>query len=139
MAGQRGVDRRAQMDAATVKALLVANGGAAAALLAFVPTILGKPDYEPLVRGVLVSMGVLMGGFVFAVIHNICLRNCSLHYEHHHMHPPKGKLLGIPLWEPTICAIGTCFKWLSLVAFVGAVVYVAYIGIVTVLNKAPGA
>ena len=128
---QGGVDRRAQIDADTVRALLLLNGGGAIALLALLPVLLEKDAAEPLVRAVLLGLIFMMGGLASVVVHNICRRKCSLHYEHHSMNPPKGRILGVPLWEPAICALGTTFKWLSLVAFLAAGSVVAITGLST--------
>ena len=131
-----GVDRRAIIDAETAKALLLINGGGAVALLAFLPTILGKPGYEPLARAALWGVMILVVGLASVVVHNHLRRRCSLHYDHHRMNPPKGRLLGVKLWAPTVCCASKVFMWLSLAAFIFATVHVAVVGIV-LLGDAP--
>ena len=132
-----GLEIRARMDAETAKALLLLNGGGAIALLAFLPSILDIVNYEPLVRAVLWGVLVFMSGLVAAVIHNNLRRRCSLHYEQHQMRPPGGKLLGIPLWAPTVCCVSQAFMALSLLAFMAAGAYVAYTGL-AVLDDSGG-
>ena len=48
-----GVDRRAQIDNETARALLFINGGGAIALLAWTPDLLNKCGYESFTRAVL--------------------------------------------------------------------------------------
>ncbi len=133
-----GVDRRAEIDAETAKSLLLINGAGVFALLAFLPTILGKPGCEPLARAALWGVMILVGGLASVVVHSHLRRRCSLHYEHHSMNPPKGRLLGVKLWAPTVCCASQVFMWLSLAALIFAAVYVAAAGIV-LLGDAPSA
>lgn len=129
----KGLEIRAQIDADTVKALLLLNGGGAVALLAFLQAILDKGDeYDPLVRGVLWGLLILMLGLASAVAHNICRRKCSLHYERFQFQPPKGSFIGLTLWEPGVCAIGTLLKWGALVSFLVAGSIVSITGLVTI-------
>jgi hypothetical protein len=121
---------RAQIDTETVKALLLLNGGGAIALLSLFAAILGKTGYEKLPPIVLHGVLVFMFGLFCAVVHNRLRRICSLHYQAHGMRPPAGRLLGINLGEPTVCAVSIWFMWLSLLAFLGAGVYVAVRAIV---------
>jgi hypothetical protein len=129
--GSSGLERRAQIDADTVKALLLTNGGGAVALLGFVPAIIGRPELAPLASAALVGLVVLMFGLTAAIVHNICRRKCALVWEQHGWKPPKGTFLGITLWEPRICAVSTVCKWVSLAAFLSAGAYVATVGIST--------
>lgn len=125
-----GIERRSQIDTETVRALVLINGGGAIALLSLLPSILDNTQYQCLARAILIGIPILMFGLVFAVVHNHLRRRCSLHYEQHGMTPPKGRLLGIPLWEPTICCVSTLCMWLSVAAFVFAGSYVALSGII---------
>jgi hypothetical protein len=124
-----GVERRSQIDTETVKALLLINGGGIAALLTVFSQVLGKSGYEPLASEILVGVLIFMFGLVCAVIHNRLRRQCSLHYDLHNMRPPKGRLLRVQLWEPTVCSFSTAFMWLSIASFVVAGSYVAVRGI----------
>ena len=45
MADNTGISLRAEIDAFTVKSLLMLNGGGVVALLAFTPAIMSKDDY----------------------------------------------------------------------------------------------
>ena len=78
----KGLEIRAQIDSEQVKGLLLINGGAAVALLAFLPTIFGKPNLGPLVDSVLWALGVFQVGIVMAVAHNRLRRVCSLLWVH---------------------------------------------------------
>src|SRR4029079_7167265 len=98
-----GVERRSEIDTETVKALLLINGGGIATLLTGFSQVLGKGGYEPLASDILVGVLILMGGAVCAVVPNRLRRQCSLHDDLHNMRPAKGRIFGIPLWEPTIC------------------------------------
>ncbi|MCH9054180.1 MAG: hypothetical protein IIA72_24590 [Proteobacteria bacterium] len=129
-----GVDRRAQIDTETVKALLLINGGGAIALLSLLPSILDKDGYERLAYSIFMGVLFLMFGLVFAVIHNRLRRKCSLHYDQHKMKPPKGRLFGIVLWGPTVCCISTVFMWISIGAFFLGGLFVAINGIITLEN-----
>lgn len=127
-----GVELRAQMDTETVRALLLINGGGAIALLTLLSSVLGKPDYVDLAHAILCGVLVFMLGLVFAVIHNRLRRKCSLLFELHHMRPPKGRLLGIELSQPTVCWVSEKFMWLSIAAFIFAGAIVAIVGLVTI-------
>ena len=131
MADNTGIARRAEIDALTVKALLTLNGGGVVALLAFVPAIMDAPMYQGLLKTAFVGIVCFAFGLASAVTHNICLRKCSLHYERHNMSPPKGRVLGVPLREPGICAASTFFKWASLAIFIGGSLLVSVTGILS--------
>ena len=125
-----GVQRRSQIDTEAVRSLLLINGGGAVALLTLLPAILGKDGYEPLAFAILVSLLIFMIGLTCAVIHNRLQRVCSLHYEIHNMRPPKGRLFGFKLREPTVCCVSIAFMWCSVGAFFLAGSSVAITGIV---------
>ena len=112
-----GVERRSQIDTETVKGLLLINGGGAVALLAFLPSVLDKPSYEPLARMVLIGLFAFHLGLLSAVLHNHFRRRCSLTYERFRMNPPKGSFLWCKLPEPLICHLSLGFMWASVVAF----------------------
>lgn len=128
----KGVELRSQIDTETVRSLLLINGGGAVALLTLLPSILSKDGYETLAFAILVGLLIFMIGLACAVIHNRLRRKCSLHYELHDMRPPKGRLLGLQLRQPTICFLSLAFMWLSVGAFIVAGSYVAISGIITV-------
>jgi uncharacterized membrane protein len=127
-----GIDRRAQMDAETVKALLLINGGGAVALLSFFTAIVGKPGHESLARSVLFAVVGMMLGLVFAVLHNHYRRKCSLHHERHNYKPPAGTLFGYRLSRPRVCWLSLAFMRASLIAFLLSGSYVAGVGLLTI-------
>lgn len=133
----KGLEIRAQIDTENVKGLLLINGGGAVALLAFLPSVLGKPGYEPLARAILWGLLIFQVGLVAAVIHNRLRRICSLAYERHQYQPPPCKFLGLKLREPCICCMSTLFMWLSLVAFFAAGIFVFKGGLETLEQKQP--
>ncbi len=120
---EKGVEIRAQIDTENVKGLLLINGGGAVALLVFLPTILGKPNFQPLTTSVLWALFAFQLGLVAAVIHTRLRRICSLVYESYwrrNSHPPRCKF--IPAWfkrnDPCVCSVSILFMWFSLAAFV---------------------
>jgi hypothetical protein len=131
-----GVERRAQIDIETFKALLLINGGGAVSLLAIFSQIIRVPGYEKLAIAIMVGVLILVVGLSCAVVHNVLRRRCSLHYDHHGMRPPKGRLFGIELPEPTVCFFSWRFLELSVAAFVIAAAFVAWHGIVVVQDSA---
>lgn len=124
-----GVDRRSVIDTETFKALLVINGGGAVAMLGFLSAIIDKPGLDLLARAVLWGVIILALGLGSAVLHNHCRRHCSLQYERHRMTPPRGSLLGVKLWAPTICCVSQLAMWASLLAFIVACSGVGLAGI----------
>ena len=134
-----GVDRRAIIDTETFKGLLIINGGGAVAMLGFLSTIIDRPGFQQLSRAILWSVILLALGLAAAVAHNHFRRRCSSLYERYrkdNREPPKGKLLGVALWAPTVCSVEQVLMWLSLGAFIAACAYVAVVGI-TVLPGSP--
>jgi len=124
-----GVDRRAQMDVETFKALLLINSGGAVALLWVFSALVGKDGFEQLLSAVLWAVFGMMLGSAFAIFHSHYRRKCSLHYELHKMSPPRGSFFGVPLPEPGVCFIGTLFLWASVISFMSAGSYVTYTGL----------
>ena len=49
----KGMEIRAQIDSDVVKGLLILNGGGAVALLALLPAVIGKAEFEPFSRAIL--------------------------------------------------------------------------------------
>ena len=124
-----GVERRAQIDTETVKALLLINGGGTIALLALLPSLITRGGHTTLVRAILFGVLVLVLGLASAVVHNRLRRKCSLCYEQHQMKPPPAILFGRRLSEPMVCVLSTMFMWASIAAFVGAGIFVAFTGL----------
>ena len=133
----KGLEIRAQIDTENVKGLLLINGGAAVALLAFLPGILDKPGYEPLARAILCGLLIFQTGLVFAVIHNRLRRLCSLRYEQYNYQPPPCEVFWIKLREPCICRASILFMWLSVAAFAGGGVIV-FLGGLNSLDQRAG-
>jgi hypothetical protein len=114
-----GVKIRAQIVTENVKGLLLVNGGAAVALLAFLSSVLDKPGYEFLAYAILWSLLLFQAGLVFAVAHNWLRHKCSLIHDQYGYKPPPGEIFGINLHEPRVCWASDIFMWLSVVAFIG--------------------
>lgn len=129
-----GLKIRSEIDAENVKGLLLINGGAAVALLAFLPHVLDKPEFEPLARAILWGLLFFQAGLIFAVAHNRLRRKCSLVYEQHNYNPPSCEVLSFKLREPCICRASIVLMWLSVVAFCGGGITV-FAGGLESLNK----
>lgn len=112
-----GLEIRAQIDTENVKGLVIINGGAAVALLAFLPAVLDKPEFDALTRAALWSLLIFQIGLLFAILHNRLRRICSLEYERHDYMPPACTLFAIKLKEPCTCWRSIICMWLSVVAF----------------------
>ena len=128
-----GLEIRASIDTENVRGLLLINGGAAIALLGFLPFVLDRPRYLPLAQAALWALLLFLVGLAFAVLHNRFRRLCSLEYEQHQYRPPPGQIRIIQLKKPTVCAMSELFMWLSLAAFVAAGL-VVFLGGFRVLN-----
>lgn len=114
-----GVKTRAQIDTEVARGLMLANGGGAVALLAFLPTVFDKDILRPLAIFVVAALFTFHLGIVAALIHSHYRRRCSLIYETHGMRPPPGKLFGRDLREPTACWASWKWMWASIVLFLG--------------------
>jgi len=135
---------RAQIDNDVVKGLLLINGGAAVALLAFLPTLFehGKVTQIWLFVFVLFALLVYLIGLFFAVIHNHLRRRCSIEYDKPHQPGKiyqkykdkiKWKWLEIVLMEPDVCVVSWAFMAFSACCFIVAGILVM-IGGFTVLG-----
>ena len=131
-----GLKIRATIDADSLKGLLLINGGSAIALLAFLPFVLSKPEYRALAYAILIGLLLFQASLVFAVIHNIYRRHCSLIYEQNDYRPLPGKFRGKQLKEPRVCHIGKIYLRLSLSAFILASL-VVFVGGLIALNQGP--
>jgi hypothetical protein len=124
-----GLEIRAEIDAENVRGLLLINGGAAVALLAFLPSILGKPEYVQLTKAILWGLLLFLGGLLSAVTHNHLRRRCSLKYEQAQAnspsHPDPCMVGKVSLGEPCVCIASTVFMCISAIMFViaGALVF----------------
>lgn len=121
----KGIDRRAEIDAQTVKALLLIHGGGAVALLTFLPTVLGEPAYEPLLGGTLWALCSLFVGLIITVLHNHYRRRCSLEFERHGGNPPACDRLPLSLFKfrddpPCICRLSVILRGASILALMVA-------------------
>ena len=76
-----GRETRAGIDSETVRGLLLINGGGAVALLAFLPGVLQKPEYESLARAIIWAVFTFQAGLALALIHNRFRRLCSFEYS----------------------------------------------------------
>lgn len=109
-----GVKIRAQIDAESVRNVMLVNGGGSVTLLALLPTILGTP----LVLGVLLSLAIWLFGLTIAVSHSVLRRRCSLVFEQHNMNPPPGRpRFFITPNQPWGCWWGWLCLYTSILAF----------------------
>ena len=67
---REGTSERSRIEKETVRALLVANGAGAVAILALLPSVLDRTGYQPLAHGLLVGLLVMTAGVVLAIVHN---------------------------------------------------------------------
>ena len=67
---REGTTEKSRVEKETVRALLVANGAGAVAMLALLPAVLDRIGYQPLARGLLFGLLVMMLGVVLAIAHN---------------------------------------------------------------------
>lgn len=128
-----GVKIRAEIDQETVKGLLLINGGGVASILTILSAAIGKNGYEPLVSAAFFGMLGFGFGLLFAILHNMLRRHCSLIYERHSMQPPPGRLFGghgPNLKSPSVCWWSRSFSYLSVAAFVCAGMYVCAWGVI---------
>jgi hypothetical protein len=118
---------RAGIDSETVQGLLLINGGGAVALLAFLPGVLQKPEFESLARAIIWAVFIFQIGLACAVVHNRLRRLCSLEYENPKKVPCS--LFNFTLREPCICYWSTVFMWSSVISFLAAGVIVLMAGL----------
>ena len=125
-----GRETRAQIDTETVRGLLLINGGGAVALLAFLPGVLQKPDYESLARAIIFAVFTFQAGLAFPVIHNRLRRLCSFQYSRKKEKRKTAKFFGRV--EPTICHWSVACLWTSVILFIvgGLIVLVAGLDVV---------
>lgn len=116
-----GLEIRAAIDTENVKGLLLINGGGAVALLAFLPAVLGKPEYAPLTKAILWGLLFYQVGLLSAVVHNHLRRVCSLVYEaaqaNSPAHPAPCRLFKWVMREPCVCIWSRAFMWISALSF----------------------
>lgn len=132
-----GTELRAQIDSEGVRGLLLINGGGCVALLAFLPTVLGKPEYASLAKCILWALASFQFGLLSAVIHNRHRRVCSLIYDNSGTSPqPKEaepcRFFGKELREPCACMRSIAFMWVSVLAFLCAGILVLIGGLAVV-------
>ena len=137
----KGVERRAQIDAETVKGLLAVNGGGAVAMLGFLQAIIDKPDLAPLAFGVLIALVAFPFGIVAALWHNILRRACSAVYDQawqaQHPRPRPCWIFRIELRDPCVCLRSRALRLLSIVCFCVGCIAVAAYGFVVLTHPAP--
>jgi hypothetical protein len=114
-----GKEIRAQIDSDLVKGLLIINGGGCISLLAFLPSILGKHEYLPLIPCVLIGIFIFQLGLVSAIMHNRLRRKCSLDIEQGT--PPCNtfplKFINFKNESTCSCKASTIFMGLSILLF----------------------
>lgn len=134
-----GVERRAQIDNETLKALLAINGGGILALLSVSSVLLSKPGQEEFLRFIFIAILLLAGGLVLAVLHNQCRRECSRIHDLYGLRPPPGTLFGWNLGRPRACWFSLRLRDASLGFFVLASALVGLAGVHSVSTTAPAA
>jgi hypothetical protein len=107
---------RAEIGTENVKGLLLINGGGAVALLAFLPYVLGKFEYQSFARHILWALLIYQFGLIAAVIHNHLRPKCSLRFESGNV--TGWAFMGRKFAEPGVCVASHGFMWLSAGAFV---------------------
>jgi len=112
-----GVEIRAQIDADTIKALLLINGGAAVALLALLPYVLTRAHLHYFGKLIMFALLLYQVALLCAVISNRLRRICSLEYEKAGMRPSPCTFFGLTLSGPCVCIRGTVFMWMSVIFF----------------------
>lgn len=127
-----GVKIRAQIDAEIVRGLLLANGGGAVALLAFLPKVLTTERLGPLELPVVIALFVFHLGIAAALVHTHYRRHCSLIYEQYNYSPPARTFLGLNLGEPGVCFASRSLMWASVICFLagGCAVFLGALRIV---------
>jgi hypothetical protein len=115
-----GVKTRAQIDTEVARGLMLANGGGAVALLAFLPVVFERDLLRPLALPVLYALFTFHLGIVAGLVHSHYRRRCSQVYENHGFRPPPGRVLGFNLREPTVCWASWKWMWASIVLFLAA-------------------
>ena len=137
---------RAQIDTELVKGLLLINGGGAIALLAFLPTVLGSPEFQALSRSILWALLTFQVGLLSAVIHNRLRRVCSSTYEAHGMNPPPCDVFPLNLVKfkhdkPCVCRASISFMWVSIICFflAGVLVFQGGFKVLDNINAQKGA
>ena len=87
---------------------MIANGGGAVALLAFLETAFTTPELAALRPFVVFALLLFHIGIVSAMVHNRLRRRCSLAYEHAGYTPD-------PI--PTVCKLSDFFRQSSVFLF----------------------
>ena len=102
-----GLEISAQIDAETAKELLFINGGGVAVMLTLVAVFLQHKGGERMAYAILAGVLILTFGLFFAVLHNRCLRRCSLVYEQQGRTPTPWTFIGHKFSEPRSCVFST--------------------------------
>jgi hypothetical protein len=126
-------ERTTAIDTETVRALLLANGGGAVAILIALTSILDKPNYQLLARAMLICLVLLMIGVAFAIAHNHLRRVCL---AAHDQQRPHFSAFGREFGESLVCLISRAAMWGSLVVFLCAGILISVQGL-TMLSDQP--
>lgn len=138
-----GINRRANIDTEVVRGLLIANGGGAVALLAFLPVVFDRTELYPIARPAIWSLLIFQLGVFSAVLHNHLRSKCSAAYQNSQSASPSELadtlLCIIKLKEPKVCVFSKITMWLSLTMFLtgGVVVFLGALTAVTPLDDTP--
>ena len=113
-----GVKLRAEMDNQTAKAMLLLNGGGAAALLSLLSSVLNGKVPQLAIPIVLAAFLMCLG-LLATVGHNINRRKCSLEYESYWRQGQQ------PPTKPKVCARSERLLTISMSMFLAAVTVLA--------------
>lgn len=149
---REGTTEKSRVEKETVRALLVANGAGAVAMLALLPAVLDRTGYQLLARSLLYGVLVMMIGVILAIVHNHLRSRMPLANEPQPVRPQQSNMssqqhgLGSqqhnPNQQPTrpvsvetkapgsgLAMASALCMWLSVVAFLGAGSFVAVSGL----------
>jgi hypothetical protein len=147
---REGTTEKSRIEKETVRALLVANGAGAVAMLAVLPSVLDRTGYQALAQGLLVGLLAMTVGVVLAILHNHLRSRIPQPGEPQNVRPQQQNIgsqqhgLGSqhnpnqqpmrpvsveakPAGSSLALASAACL-WLSVAAFLGAGAFVAVSG-----------
>jgi hypothetical protein len=151
---REGTTEKSRIEKETVRALLVANGAGAVAMLAVLPSVLDRTGYQALAQGLLVGLLAMTVGVVLAILHNHLRSRIPQPGEPQNVRPQQQQNMGSqqhglgsqhnpnqqpmrpvsveakPAGSSLALASAACL-WLSVVAFLGAGAFVAVSGMTT--------
>jgi len=150
---REGTTEKSRIEKETVRALLVANGAGAVAMLAVLPSVLDRTGYQTLAHGLLIGLLAMTIGVVLAILHNHLRSRIPQAIEQQNVRPQQnvssqqhslGSQQHNPNQQPmrpvsvetkssgsSLAIASAACLWLSVVAFLGAGAFVAVSGMTT--------